>query len=83
MRAAFLNEIYKDGVYLTVDKKSIHLTKREHDIAKEFLKGKTMQQIGDDLFISPRTVETHLDNMKIKLSVRKKSELLQILATHL
>jgi DNA-binding CsgD family transcriptional regulator len=83
MRSAFLNDIYKDGINLSINGKNTHLTKREYKIAKEFLKGKTMQQIGDDLFISPRTVETHLDNMKVKFQVRKKSELLMILSTHL
>lgn len=83
MRTAFLNELYKNGININIKGKDIHLTKREHDIALEFLKGKTMVAIGEDLFISPRTVETHLDNMKLKFSLRKKSDLLALLSKHL
>ena len=79
-RAGFLNDLYKDGIHLSVGGRAIHLTKREHNVATEFMKGKTMSQIADELFLSPRTIESHLDNIKMKFRVRKKPELLVILS---
>jgi LuxR family quorum-sensing system transcriptional regulator SolR len=47
---------------------------RELDCIKYLLMGKTMREISEKLFISPRTVETHLENIKNKLGCNKKSE---------
>ncbi|WP_423128875.1 LuxR C-terminal-related transcriptional regulator [Gaoshiqia sp. Z1-71] len=45
------------------------LTKREISILKLFCGGLTYKEIGDELFISPRTVETHKKNILSKLKV--------------
>jgi DNA-binding CsgD family transcriptional regulator len=58
---------------------SSQFSKRELECIKYFLLGKSMREIGEQLFISPRTVETHLENIKIKMGCSKKSDLIPIL----
>lgn len=61
-------------------KKSIlSLTKSERLTVGEYLTGGTAKQIAQKLFISPRTVEKHLENIKQKLGVTTRSELFDIL----
>lgn len=55
------------------------LSKREIDCVKYFLAGATIRDTADKLFLSPRTVETHLENVKNKLGCNKKSEVITIL----
>lgn len=55
------------------------LTKRELDILIELKKGKTTQEIADDLGLSFYTVETHRKNMNKKLSFDSKVEYYQFL----
>jgi DNA-binding NarL/FixJ family response regulator len=45
------------------------LTKRETEVLSCIGKGFTMKETADKLFISYRTVETHLDNIKLKLDL--------------
>lgn len=52
------------------------LTPREQSIVQLLVKGYTCKQIGRELGISPRTVETHLDNAKHKLDVKTRAELI-------
>ena len=54
------------------------LTKREMEILKLCIKGRTSKQIALDLFISPRTVEHHKLNIYNKLGVKTSSDLLKI-----
>lgn len=53
-----------------------NLTKREHECLYYLSKGKTAQQMADIFFISKRTVEKHIDNIKSKLNCKNKSELI-------
>lgn len=53
-----------------------YLTKRELDVAKWLLRGKTLKQTALILGLSPRTVENYFQTMKSKLNVRSKSEFL-------
>lgn len=52
------------------------LSKRELDCAKLLLQGQSARLIAEQLFISQRTVETHLKNMKEKFNCHSKSELI-------
>lgn len=54
-----------------------NLTSREKDIAKLILMGKTCKNIASLLQLSFRTVENHLANIKDKLQVSSKSELIE------
>lgn len=59
---------------------SIYFTQREAECVIHILKGKTMNETGEILNLSPRTVEYYLTKIKRKLKCRKKSELIQLVA---
>ncbi len=54
------------------------LTERESDILKEIVKGLSSKEIGDRLFISSRTVDTHRNNLMKKLDVHNTAELVRL-----
>jgi DNA-binding NarL/FixJ family response regulator len=53
------------------------LSQREIEILKEIVKGKTNKEIGDQFFISDRTVDTHRTNIKRKLKFNTLSQLIE------
>lgn len=53
------------------------LTDRETDILNLLCQGLTYKEIGDKLFISPRTVEVHKRNISVKLNLKSKAELVK------
>ena len=53
----------------------IPLTKREEEVLKELITGKTNTQIAKDLYISERTLYHHIENIYEKLGVENKVEL--------
>lgn len=55
-----------------------NLTKREAECFFYFLQGRTAKEIANILFISKRTVEKHIVNIKDKFNVKKKSDLIDI-----
>lgn len=61
---------------IKVNNLTIPLSKREADCLYHLRLGKSAKETARDLFISPRTVETHLDNIKQKAYVRTKLELI-------
>ncbi len=54
------------------------LTERETDILKEIVQGLSSKEIADKLFISPRTVDTHRNNLMKKLKVHNTAELVKL-----
>jgi DNA-binding CsgD family transcriptional regulator len=56
------------------------LTRREQQVVVLAVQGFTARQIGAQLFIGERTVETHLANAYNKLNVRSKLELVRVIA---
>ncbi len=56
---------------------SVSLTKREQEILQLVAQGMTSQQIAEQLFISPRTVETHRANLMEKLGVNNTAGLVR------
>ncbi len=55
----------------------ISLTSREIEILDQTSKGLTYNQIGENLFISPKTVRKHIENIYQKLQVHSKLEAVQ------
>lgn len=53
-----------------------YLTKREKECIYYLIRGKTAREISQYLKLSPRTVESHIQNLKHKLNVSTKSELI-------
>lgn len=54
------------------------LSDREVGILKEIAAGKNYQEIADSLFISPKTVRKHIENIYRKLQVHNKIEAVQL-----
>ncbi len=53
------------------------LTPAEERVFWEVIQGLTNKQISDNLFISPRTVQTHLSNILSKLQLENRSQLVR------
>ncbi|HEY9648578.1 MAG TPA: response regulator transcription factor [Chroococcidiopsis sp.] len=53
------------------------LTPAEEKVFWEVIQGYTNKQIGDRLFVSPRTVQTHLSNILSKLELENRSQLIR------
>lgn len=58
-------------------KEEINLTTREIEILEQTSKGHNYNQIGENLFISPKTVRKHIENIYGKLQVHSKLEAVQ------
>lgn len=58
-------------------KEDIRLTGREVEILEQTSKGLNYNQIGENLFISPKTVRKHIENIYSKLQVHSKLEAVQ------
>lgn len=58
-------------------REEISLTIREIEILEQTSKGLNYNQIGENLFISPKTVRKHLENIYQKLQVHSKLEAVQ------
>ncbi|MFI2565690.1 LuxR C-terminal-related transcriptional regulator [Paenarthrobacter sp. NPDC018779] len=52
------------------------LSAREKEVARLVLEGKTYREIGDAIYISPRTAEHHVARMRRRLGAENRSELL-------
>ena len=52
------------------------MTSREMDVLKEYLSGKTRNEISATLFISESTVKNHISSIFSKLGVKNRKELL-------
>ncbi|MFC0272165.1 response regulator [Metabacillus herbersteinensis] len=50
------------------------LTKREKDVLKELTKGKSNKEIAADLFITEKTVKTHVSNILSKLQLADRTQ---------
>lgn len=53
------------------------LTPAEERVFWEVVQGFTNKQIGERLFLSPRTVQTHLSNMLTKLSLENRAQIVR------
>lgn len=54
------------------------LTSREQDCLYFYVKGYSSKEIAEKLRLSPRTIECHINNIKSKLGVNKRSELISL-----
>jgi DNA-binding CsgD family transcriptional regulator len=63
--------------YLGAKFPNIYFTKREAETLYFLLQGKTIVETGDCLNLSARTIEFYVKNMKLKVGVKSKVELLE------
>jgi len=59
--------------------KKFAVTRREREIIRMLLQGAGGKEIGDKLFISPKTVENHIYNIYQKLGVKNRIQLFQLI----
>lgn len=55
----------------------LQLTKREKEVLELIADGKTSNQIADELFLSPLTIDTHRKNLMQKFGVKNTAELIR------
>jgi DNA-binding CsgD family transcriptional regulator len=51
------------------------LTRREQDVTELVARGLTNRQVAEQLLVTPRTIETHLEHIFVKLGVQSRTEL--------
>jgi len=51
-------------------------SKREKICLYHLVRGKTIKEIASALYRSPKTIETHIEHMKLKLNCQTRSELI-------
>lgn len=52
------------------------LSRREFQVAEQLVQGFSAKEIANKLFVSPRTVESHIDNLRLKFNCNSRSELI-------
>lgn len=74
-----LPQILKLKKILSIKDPDLFLTSREQDCATQLLMGQSAKEIARVLDLSPRTVETYLNNAKDKMGARNNVELAHLL----
>lgn len=64
------------------DKEEVHITNREKEILRLIVDGYTSHEIAQQLFISPRTVDTHRANLMQKLDIKNTAGLVRYAMEH-
>ncbi|MGA3245626.1 MAG: response regulator transcription factor [Bacteroidota bacterium] len=84
-----ISQLMAEGYVKRVEKGSpdapkgdVPLTRREREILALVASGLTNQQIADQLFISPRTVDTHRTNIMQKLGIHDLANLVRYAIEH-
>lgn len=84
-----ISQLMAEGYVKRVEKGSpdgpkgdVPLTRREREILALVASGLTNQQIADQLFISPRTVDTHRTNIMQKLDIHDLANLVRYAIEH-
>ncbi len=75
-KKVYLEKTPIQNYYVSLDNKTIALSRREMDCIKLIAQGKSSTETAALLSISFRTVEKHIENVKLKLDCHKKSELI-------
>lgn len=75
----FLKQLEVKNYILSGKYEKTSISQRELDVIKHLAVGATFKEVGKLLTISPRTVEAHLNNLKFKLKLSKKSDIIKII----
>ena len=76
MRTCGIKKLPK-GIRKTTKSNAAHLTQRELDILEQLKEGLQNKEIGQRLFISPKTVEHHISSILFKLDVNSRAKAVQ------
>lgn len=82
VRAFFKESLQKSRRYSTTKQSNQSLTDRETSVLKLFCRGLSYKEIGHQLCISPRTVETHKKNILSKLKVKSTVDMVKYAFHH-
>jgi two-component system response regulator NreC len=84
-----ISQVMAEGYVRRVDQAAaemelgdVPLTRREREVLVLVVDGMTNQQIADQLFISPRTVDTHRTNIMQKLNIHDLANLVRYAIEH-
>lgn len=77
IRTEIERALRKPSTEMPEEQPPLPLTPAEEKVFWEVIQGYTNKKIGDRLFISPRTVQTHLSNILSKLSLENRSQLIR------
>ncbi len=80
VKRKFLKHLEVKNYILPGKHQDISLSSRELDVIKELANGCTLKETGKTLDLSPRTVETHLNNLKSKLKLQRKTEIIKLIS---
>jgi DNA-binding NarL/FixJ family response regulator len=73
--AGFVLDAFSAIPVKDVDPELDQLTKREREVLQHIARGYTYREIGEQLFISPKTVENHVSSVLRKLQLSNRHEL--------
>ena len=62
-------------VRMNIYKQEVIFSKREYEVLKQIAQGKTVREIANIFKISPRTVDTHIENARNKVGIISRSKL--------
>ena len=79
--AALSNDIARQVISMFRRKSYRNFSERENEIIEYLGQGMTYKDIADKLFVTPSTVNFHIQNIYLKLDVNSKSEALEKLRT--
>ena len=88
-KVMFKNDIYLNEKYATIfyelfkEDKEIELSEREKEVGRYIVKGYTLTDIGEKLFLSVKTVDTYKKRLMEKTNTKKRSELVEYLKSNL
>ncbi len=71
------NRIENGSYYIENQVDEYNLTPRETECLFYLLRGKTTKEIGSILSLSPRTIESYLDSIKLKMNCHKKGAVIE------
>jgi DNA-binding NarL/FixJ family response regulator len=80
--ATLNNEPASNGDQVSIESKLENLSRMERQVLYRLCNGLTSVDIGKELFISPRTVQKHRQNIGVKLNLPGRNQLVAFAAAH-
>jgi DNA-binding CsgD family transcriptional regulator len=79
--AAYVRKLAGNSYSFNCNNNIICINKREIDVLLQLAQGCSMKEVALVLHLSPRTVETYIQNIKIKSGLRKRSDLIKLVTS--